>query len=184
MKAQFFHYRILEVKPITALEEFKDHKRLKVFFHKGCKCVKCGIEATQIALGEGRGQQHWDLYTDNFYPLTVDHIIPKSRGGGEELENKQPMCYRCNQDKGSKIDGEDDSIYSCIGHTCTWPKKNTISITPVIGIHVWTKQGRKIKYRGIISKLVDNPFRPGEQGFMVEGNNRSIYTKAHALAIK
>lgn len=103
MIAQYFHYRIIETLPLTALIEFKDHRRLRVFYEKGCKCVNCGIEATQLALGEGRGQQHWDVYTDDFYPLTVDHIIPKSLGGSDNLDNLQPMCCLCNWEKGNGI---------------------------------------------------------------------------------
>lgn len=183
MRAQFFHYRILEVKPIEALEEFKDHRRLQVFYHKGCKCVECGIEATQIGLGEGRGKKsglHWDLYTDDFYPLTVDHIIPKSRGGGEELENKQPMCYRCNQRKGSRLPGETGhmGIYSCIGHFCKWPVMKAGKLTkckPKIGDHVWKKpNGRGLKYLGIVSKFVTNP-HTGRLAFMLEGNDTSMH---------
>ena len=192
MKAQFFHYEILEVKSIEALHEFKDHPRLKVFHQKGCKCVKCGKEATQIALGEGKGKKsgkHWDLYTNDFYPLTVDHIIPKSRGGGEELENKQPMCYGCNQMKGSRIEGEDgdtsfktgSNLYSCIGHTCAWPnKKRTSSMmkfTPKVGDEVWIKirtTGKHCKYLGVVSNIVINPYTK-RKAFMLEGNTKSMH---------
>lgn len=33
-------------------------------------------------------------------PLTVDHIIPKHRGGGDGPENLQVLCRRCNSKKG------------------------------------------------------------------------------------
>jgi hypothetical protein len=33
---------------------------------------------------------------------TIDHIIPLSRGGTNDLENLQPMCWKCNKAKGSK----------------------------------------------------------------------------------
>ncbi len=32
----------------------------------------------------------------------VDHIIPKSRGGNNTLENAQPACRTCNASKGNK----------------------------------------------------------------------------------
>lgn len=35
--------------------------------------------------------------------LTVDHIIPRSRGGLDILANLQTLCERCNQRKGSRI---------------------------------------------------------------------------------
>jgi diadenosine tetraphosphate (Ap4A) HIT family hydrolase/5-methylcytosine-specific restriction endonuclease McrA len=34
--------------------------------------------------------------------LEVDHIQPRSLGGGDELTNLQALCYRCNAQKGNK----------------------------------------------------------------------------------
>jgi hypothetical protein len=96
-----FQYRILQELPIDHLANFKHHHRLTVFYHKGTTCVQCNKTGTRLIKGEGRGGQHWDIYTDDLYPLTVDHIIPKSRGGGESLDNKQPMCAGCNFKKGN-----------------------------------------------------------------------------------
>lgn len=107
MKKQFikgeefsiFKYKFVKEIPLTSLnlKHFQNHHRLKVFCQKGTKCVNCNKVGTRLILGNGRGQLHWDIYTDDGKPITVDHIIPKSKGGGEELENKQPMCYYCNR---------------------------------------------------------------------------------------
>lgn len=35
-------------------------------------------------------------------PMHVDHIVPRARGGGNEDENLQALCYRCNIAKGAK----------------------------------------------------------------------------------
>jgi 5-methylcytosine-specific restriction endonuclease McrA len=38
--------------------------------------------------------------------LTLDHVIPRSRGGGETWENMVTACVRCNVKKGSRTPGE------------------------------------------------------------------------------
>ncbi len=52
--------------------------RYQVFIRDGCKCVSCGSK-------------------DN---LTLDHKLPKSRGGKTGVDNLQTMCYDCNRKKG------------------------------------------------------------------------------------
>lgn len=37
---------------------------------------------------------------------TADHIVPRSRGGADALENLQPACLPCNQAKGSDLPPE------------------------------------------------------------------------------
>lgn len=38
--------------------------------------------------------------------LEVDHIVPRSRGGSDDLSNLQALCYRCNQNKGNRDDAD------------------------------------------------------------------------------
>lgn len=35
--------------------------------------------------------------------ITKDHIVPKSKGGGNRKENLQPMCFPCNGEKGNTM---------------------------------------------------------------------------------
>ncbi len=39
-------------------------------------------------------------------PLTVDHIVPKARGGGDTWENLVTACVRCNNKKGDRTPEE------------------------------------------------------------------------------
>lgn len=83
--------------------------RLRNFRTKGVVCVRCGARGSIFSL-EGRpGQRpHFNLYAHvgdgQFVQMTKDHIIPKSKGGGETLDNFQPMCKRCNQAKGCQME--------------------------------------------------------------------------------
>ena len=89
-------------------------KRYRCYHRKGVKCVKCGIEANYFAV-ERQVTQPTDKYHLNLYHLredgkevmmTVDHIIPKSRGGPDKVSNLQPMCSTCNGEKGNRTEEE------------------------------------------------------------------------------
>ncbi len=72
---RYFFRRIEANKAISDMD-----LRVKIFNRDGGKCVKCSTEHT----------------------LTIDHIKPVLLGGGDELENLQTLCKRCNSSKGSK----------------------------------------------------------------------------------
>ncbi len=43
--------------------------------------------------------------------LTIDHIIPKCRGGTSRPTNLQPMCAKCNNDSKKDADPEEHYIF-------------------------------------------------------------------------
>ncbi|VAW39313.1 hypothetical protein MNBD_CHLOROFLEXI01-856, partial [hydrothermal vent metagenome] len=42
-------------------------------------------------------------------PLVIDHILPRSLGGGDEPDNLAAACYRCNEFKRAKTHGLDSA---------------------------------------------------------------------------
>jgi diadenosine tetraphosphate (Ap4A) HIT family hydrolase len=72
-------YRLLERDPVP------DDLRYQVLAAGKGRCELCGA-------------------TKDDRPLHVDHIIPRSRGGENEMENLQVLCSKCNTTKGNKDD--------------------------------------------------------------------------------
>jgi hypothetical protein len=96
-------FKPIKILPLSDLKnKYENHRRLKVFLHKGLKCVRCDrVGEYLIATLDRTGGLHVDVYTKNFELMTVDHIKPQSKGGGWELSNLDPMCNRCNCKKGN-----------------------------------------------------------------------------------
>ena len=76
--------------------------RLNVFKEKGTTCSYCGVEGTHFKLQKTHENEsfHFVLHTDDGIELTKDHIMPKSKGGSDELDNLQTLCGPCNFKKG------------------------------------------------------------------------------------
>lgn len=85
----------------------KGHRRLTVFYHKGLKCSSCDkVGKYVIEAKDPGGGIHIDVYTESLELMTVDHIIPKAKGGKNILTNYQPMCNKCNSKKGCSMPDE------------------------------------------------------------------------------
>jgi len=67
-------YRLLEADPVS------DSMRYEVLKASGGRCALCGI-------------------TKDERPLDVDHIIPRTRGGRNTIDNLQALCFKCNRAK-------------------------------------------------------------------------------------
>lgn len=84
-------------------------------FDKNLTCAGCGIKGRFLALekclsdfGGDEGEKEGQGYHLNLYALdemgrevlmTKDHIIPKSKGGPDHINNMQTMCTYCNAKK-------------------------------------------------------------------------------------
>lgn len=87
-----------------------DTRYLNMLALKGTKCCKCGAEGKYFVLEKLKKNYKFHLYTvknGKEVLITIDHIIPKSKGGGNNLSNLQPMCEDCNIEKGDSYDEEE-----------------------------------------------------------------------------
>lgn len=68
------------------------------------------IPYKEISLSR-RNVLHRDSYTcqycgDRRHDLTIDHIVPRSRGGGDTWDNVVAACLKCNVKKGDRTPRE------------------------------------------------------------------------------
>lgn len=76
-----------------------------LLFQKNRNCVVCGLEGTKMMLDINPGDNlpHFNLYGEEngrLVLMTKDHIVPKSKGGKNELDNYATCCSVCNNLKG------------------------------------------------------------------------------------
>lgn len=112
-----------EDKPLTRTfkgqKVFMGSKRYQNFKANGFKCVECGFTGTYFALERHKYQRtekyHFNLYGKNKngkeIMLTKDHIVPKAKGGTDDLNNFQVMCGPCNSKKGDVYLNQEQLIH-------------------------------------------------------------------------
>ena len=58
--------------------------RMEVLRHNSSQCVYCGRKPPAV-------------------PLEVDHVVPFSKGGSNDLSNLQTLCFDCNRGKSNRF---------------------------------------------------------------------------------
>lgn len=70
-----------------------DQTRDAVFGKVGGRCYYCGVKLLRKKIYSE---------TDQRREFTIDHIIPRSGDGTDDIGNLAPCCRRCNSTKGTK----------------------------------------------------------------------------------
>ena len=60
------------------------------------------LPVKQVMFGRQHGICQGCKLQFNYHNLTIDHIIPKDKGGGDNIENLQLLCGHCNSVKGNR----------------------------------------------------------------------------------
>lgn len=72
--------------------------RLTVYQKNNFTCVYCGLYFEHSNDYDGKKA----LHNGTIY-LEIDHIYPLSKGGTDDINNKQALCQKCNIKKSNKI---------------------------------------------------------------------------------
>lgn len=99
-----YGHKLVKIMPMSTLVKYQRHKRLGVFYHKGLRCVCCGVKGVHLVQARDKGgRKHVDIYTADWTLMTVDHDKPRALGGDNGIANKQPMCMYCNSIKAARV---------------------------------------------------------------------------------
>jgi len=76
---------------MSPIKEREHRKRVEIYNKTGGRCYFCGRELEINPL----------YPTDN--EMTIDHLIPRSKGGSNKYANKVPACKYCNNLKSNRM---------------------------------------------------------------------------------
>ncbi len=80
-------------------------------FQRSLRCAICGIQGSFFLLQRHRyapgNRAHLNLFAvdgkGQHVLMTKDHIVPRSKGGSDDLTNLQTCCLPCNSAKGATL---------------------------------------------------------------------------------
>jgi 5-methylcytosine-specific restriction endonuclease McrA len=127
VRSQFQVPSVIALKTYINVPNRKAHwSRKGVLNRDGHTCIYCGIKPGDILRGKVLSKND----------MTVDHILPKSRGGKDVWTNTACACYACNHRKGDHLPGE-------AGMRLLWeprrPRTNYVIIEVGTGPDSWKK---------------------------------------------
>lgn len=118
-------------------------RRAQILNKIGYQCVEdnCNLKDFHFGLGIDKGGGlHLDLYgydqEGDIVMITIDHIVPKSKGGSDTIDNFQPMCKVHNEMKAHEYNMDRQFKDLCL----IYPKEPMISQNYEIGRHVLTQE--------------------------------------------
>lgn len=83
----------------------KRYSRRFPVFKQSLSCYLCGIEGTHFVITPHIQNDilthHLNLYSNNTL-MTIDHVIPLSKGGKNAIDNLKTCCICCNNKKSNK----------------------------------------------------------------------------------
>lgn len=94
-------------------------------------CAACFMEGHHFWLEKsGCFSPHFNLYGMNYFNepnlMTMDHIIPKSKGGSTEPHNVQLLCEKCNRTKKNLMLTTEDILRMRLGNKFLYEKMRIV----------------------------------------------------------
>ena len=105
--------RFAEITNQRMYKEIARNTRVRGFVQLdgACTCVRCKVSSKYAAKYRHRHEDrgaHYDLVyikeTGKYGIMTVDHILPRSLGGGDTQTNFRVMCDDCNSRRGNRLE--------------------------------------------------------------------------------
>lgn len=131
--------------------------RKKVIERDGHACAMCGIETVERSGG--------------IQTTTIDHVVPVSQGGADDLDNLRVLCLGCNAQKGAGLDDKTVRFQSKVEQAGYTIVPNVVLLDPTLSAgakalyavlryyarqdeHCWPGQARLATQLGVTDKTL------------------------------